>query len=222
MQLIICNKKQANNFNFTKNRGKYSYETKWRFGKLIEGMKKECKSKKELRGVYSRAIRKFFPDLAKADYNDQSFQAALQLAKRSYKIVSKPKEVKTTKRQVKYTGWTLIACNPSPISGEKCECPCYFGATLPIPHMFQHWLFPCSSVFRESWSLSQVVFSMVFHLKKVSPKNSYRIKSYSCFKTGYKWRHLLPVYLVLEGFHEITADIPQERGWKLKKTNLTT
>ena len=55
-------------------------------------MKKECKSKKELRGVYSRAIRKFFPDLAKADYNDQSFQAALQLAKRSYKIVSKPKE----------------------------------------------------------------------------------------------------------------------------------
>ena len=63
---------------------------------------------------------------------------------------------------------------------------------------------------------------MVFHLQKVSSKNSYWIKSYGCFKTGYKWRHLLPVYLVLEGFHKITANIPQERGWKLKKTNLTT
>ena len=46
---------------------------------------------------------------------------------------------------------------------------------------------------------------MVFHLQKVSSKNSNQIKSYGCFKTGYKWRHLLPVYLVPEGFHEITA-----------------
>ena len=46
---------------------------------------------------------------------------------------------------------------------------------------------------------------MVFHLQKVSSKNSNQIKSYGYFKTGYKWRHLLPVYLVQEGFHEITA-----------------
>ena len=46
---------------------------------------------------------------------------------------------------------------------------------------------------------------MVFHLKKVSSKNSNQIKSYNTFKMGYKWRHLLPVYLVPEGFHEITA-----------------
>ena len=46
---------------------------------------------------------------------------------------------------------------------------------------------------------------MVFHLKKVSSKNSNQIKSYGTFKMGYKWRHLLPVYLVLEGFQEITA-----------------
>ena len=46
---------------------------------------------------------------------------------------------------------------------------------------------------------------MVFHLQKVSSKNSNQIKSYGCFKTGYKWRHLLPVYLVPEGFHDITA-----------------
>ena len=46
---------------------------------------------------------------------------------------------------------------------------------------------------------------MVLHLKKVSSKNSNQIKSYGTFKMGYKWRHLLPVHLVLEGFHEITA-----------------
>ena len=63
--------------------------------------------------------------------------------------------------------------------------------------------------------MSQVVFSIVFHLKKVSPKNSHRIKSYSCFKTGYKWRHLLPVYLVLEGFLEVTAE---ERVGNLNKS----
>ena len=46
---------------------------------------------------------------------------------------------------------------------------------------------------------------MVFHLKKVSSKNSNQIKSYGTFNMGYKWRHLLPVYLVLEGFQDITA-----------------
>ena len=46
---------------------------------------------------------------------------------------------------------------------------------------------------------------MVFHIKKVSSKNSNQIKSYGTFNMGYKWRHLLPVYLVLEGFQEITA-----------------
>ena len=77
------------------------------------------------------------------------------------------------------------------------------------------------SFFRESWCVSILVFSMVFHLQKVSSKNSCRIKSYSCFKTGYKWRHLLPVYLVPEGFYKVTAvsrvymtKIPKQSGQK--------
>ena len=71
--------------------------------------------------------------------------------------------------------------------------------------LFNIVFFKVSLFFRESWCISKIVFSMVFHLQKVSSKNSNTIKSYGCFKTGYKWRHLLPVYLVSEGFHEITA-----------------
>ena len=90
----------------------------------------------------------------------------------------------------------------------KSGCPSGIKNT-DLPYLFRTFFnvvfFMVGSFFRESWCVSILVFSMVFHLQKVSSKNSYWIKSYGCFKTGYKWRHLLPVYLVPEGFHEITA-----------------
>ena len=94
-----------------------------------------------------------------------------------------------------------------------------------LPYLFRTLFnvvfFMVGTFLRESWCISKIVFSMVFHLQKVSSKNSYWIKSYGCFKTGYKWRHLLPVYLVPKGFHEITAvsrvymaKIPKQSGQK--------
>ena len=61
-------------------------------------MKKKAKTKEELRGVYSKAVRKFFPDLKKASYNDRPFLAALQLAKRSYKMFTNPSDEPQTKK----------------------------------------------------------------------------------------------------------------------------
>ena len=91
-----------------------------------------------------------------------------------------------------------------------------------LPYLFRTH-FNCNfnmvgEFFQQCWCIWKIVFSMVLHLKKVSSKNSNQIKSFDTFKMGYKWRHLLPVDLVPEGFHEITSVHLWEWGWNLKKT----
>ena len=61
------------------------------------------KTKKESRGIYSRAIRQYFPDLAKANFNDKAFQAALQLAKRSYDMFVNPSDEEPPVKKLKQT-----------------------------------------------------------------------------------------------------------------------
>ena len=47
---------------------------------------------------------------------------------------------------------------------------------------------------------SKVVLSMVFHLQKVSSQNSHWIKSYGCFKRGYKWHMHYTVLPTISNF----------------------
>ena len=51
----------------TKGHAKYSYALKAELGKSVADLKSKAKTKKEQRGVYPKAVRRFFPDLKSAN-----------------------------------------------------------------------------------------------------------------------------------------------------------
>ena len=91
-------KRKTSNFNFTTGRGKYGYDIKDQLGKMIADMKNSGKYKNDR--VYSSAVRKFFPNLKNAKFNDRAFLKALQMARRSYENYINP-EIETPVKKLK-------------------------------------------------------------------------------------------------------------------------
>ena len=70
---------------------KYSFEDRAKIVKLISDKRAKAKNPKELRGIYPWAVREYFPELKKAKYSSEKFQAGLAFAKRHYGLSLKPK-----------------------------------------------------------------------------------------------------------------------------------